>query len=59
MVQLNATYRVIEESVGKLLPQQTKDQLAHLEGLARLRLLRLTCSSRSGGVGSAGGLGMM
>ncbi|CAM9216955.1 unnamed protein product [Scytosiphon promiscuus] len=35
MVQLNATYRSIEESIGRLLPQQTKEQLSLLEGLLK------------------------
>ncbi len=35
MVQLNATYRNIEESIGRLLPQQTKEQLSLLENLVR------------------------
>eukprot|EP00752_Nemacystus_decipiens_P006677 g6004.t1 len=35
MVQLNATYRNIEESIGRLLPEQTKEQLSLLEGLVR------------------------
>eukprot|EP00904_Undaria_pinnatifida_P003442 jgi/Undpi1/13099/HiC_scaffold_8.g02761.m1 len=33
MVQLNATYRNIEESIGRLLPEQTKEQLSLLEAL--------------------------
>ncbi|CBJ34078.1 hypothetical protein Esi_0947_0001 [Ectocarpus siliculosus] len=35
MVQLNATYRSIEESMGRLLPEQTKEQLSLLEALVR------------------------
>lgn len=35
MVQLNATYRSIEESIGRLLPEQTKEQLSLLEALVR------------------------
>ncbi|CAB1110173.1 unnamed protein product [Ectocarpus sp. CCAP 1310/34] len=35
MVQLNATYRSIEESIGRLLPKQTKEQLSLLEALVR------------------------
>lgn len=35
MIQLNATYRNIEESIGRLLPQQTKEQLSLLEALVR------------------------
>lgn len=35
MVQLNATYRSFEESIGRLLPKQTKDQLSLLEALLR------------------------
>ncbi|CAN0072293.1 unnamed protein product [Ectocarpus fasciculatus] len=35
MVQLNATYRNIEESIGRLLPEQTKEQLSLLEALVR------------------------
>ena len=35
MIQLNATYRSIEESIGRLLPQQTKEQLSLLEALVR------------------------
>lgn len=39
MVQLNATYKNIEESIGRLLPQQTKEQLSLLEALVRWVLL--------------------
>lgn len=35
MTQLNATYRSIEESIGRLLPKQTKDQLSLMEALVR------------------------
>lgn len=35
MVHLNATYKTIEESIGRLLPRQTKEQLSLLEGLLR------------------------
>lgn len=43
MVQLNATYRSIEESLGRLLPEQTKEQLSLLEGLARFGLSSPPC----------------
>ena len=41
MVQLNATYRNIEESIGRLLPEQTKEQLSLLEALVRCGVLLL------------------
>lgn len=53
MVQLNATYRSIEESLGRLLPEQTKGQLALLESLGRysIKLSLLMQERRGAGLG--------